>query len=374
MTSSLGDTPKEWWNCPASPYNAMTPADCGHSGLCGTSQCHYRLTSQPPVDWRVVLLGDKYVGVDIEIAALVPEKGSWDDFRPLGITCAATIVSDGEQRVWHGTPTHTGLCPPRMVPEECRALVAYLSQMKQAGYPSLTWNGAGFDFRTLWEECENNDENDPLWHSLIVSIAMAHFDPGWQMLTEKGFMVGLQKASESLGVVGKMVGMSGDKAPAMWKESRDAQKTVLAYVVQDVQATNASWEALRKSGQLDWISGSGRENTWRPHTITPRDGGGASRMLTVDEAWRRPYPDISWMSTPRRRGAALEWTGWVQVPPVTKSMRRKGIAWRDVDKKVKIDPYTRGMIVGQQGDNYEVCFVELLDQTLIVSPQVIDLA
>ena len=45
----------------------------------------------------------RYLAFDLEISRVMPE-GSQDfrHFRPLGISCAATISSDGNLKLWYG--------------------------------------------------------------------------------------------------------------------------------------------------------------------------------------------------------------------------------------------------------------------------------
>jgi hypothetical protein len=313
-----------------------------------------------------------YVSFDLEIATIVPEEGSWDDYRPLGISCAATYTSRGDLRLWCGE-WKDGEFSERMTPGECQDLVAYLTDALSDGYRPLTWNGASFDFRTLYEECALADGDKEYWLAKCVRLALAHYDPAFQMLCEKGFMVGLKTAAEGLGVAGKTEGMSGALAPKMWAEGCEAQDMVLEYFAQDVRATAAVWEALHGQGRLPWVSRSGRANEWEPRSIHP--SGGDPRMLMVDEAWRLPYPDTSWMSNPRTRGSVLEWTGQVQVPGRTVRQKRAGIEWRDVTKRVVLPPFTRGTFAGEQLDK-EYCLVafdEPVNQVLKVEREAIDL-
>lgn len=44
----------------------------------------------------------KYLAFDIEIAKVIPEEETdWIAHRPLGITCAAAMASDGRQWLWY---------------------------------------------------------------------------------------------------------------------------------------------------------------------------------------------------------------------------------------------------------------------------------
>ena len=46
----------------------------------------------------------KYLAFDIETAKVVPEnETNWKSHRPLGISCAATLLADSNELVlWHG--------------------------------------------------------------------------------------------------------------------------------------------------------------------------------------------------------------------------------------------------------------------------------
>ena len=44
-----------------------------------------------------------FVAFDIEIANPFPDGvDDWQPFRPFGISCAATLTSEGQMTVWHG--------------------------------------------------------------------------------------------------------------------------------------------------------------------------------------------------------------------------------------------------------------------------------
>ena len=83
--------------------------------------------------------------------AKLPE-GDWRSCRPLGISCAATLLGDGREPVlWHGGDDRARPAD-RMSREETATLVRYLSDQVERGYTLLTWNGVGFDLDVLAEE------------------------------------------------------------------------------------------------------------------------------------------------------------------------------------------------------------------------------
>lgn len=227
------------------------------------------------------------VAFDLEIAKDLPEGGGdWRDNAPLGITCAATLDSDGNLRLWHGSVLRADFMSDRYLPkmsrEECRELAMFLVEMQAEGYTVVTWNGCGFDIPVLAMEC-----GDLISHDNLCDLALAHIDMGFAMLCEKGFMVGLDTAAKGMRLAGKTEGMHGDLAPAMWRQGREAQDKVLEYVAQDVRTTLEVFEAISQRGFLEWISRSGRLNIWHP---------AEKRLHTVEEALATPEPETSWMS------------------------------------------------------------------------------
>ena len=86
----------------------------------------------------------KYTAFDIEITKELPDGvGDWSTYRPLGISCAATITSEGEILTWYGKSPEGGFNPNMSIVEN-RELVKHLQDQAAAGYTILTWNGLGF--------------------------------------------------------------------------------------------------------------------------------------------------------------------------------------------------------------------------------------
>ena len=91
----------------------------------------------------------KYSAFDLEITKILPDGvRDWSVYRPLGISCAATMTSDGEIKTWYGQGSE-GEFKPGMSVVELRELVKHLQDQAAAGYTILTWNGLGFDFDIL---------------------------------------------------------------------------------------------------------------------------------------------------------------------------------------------------------------------------------
>lgn len=244
---------------------------------------------------------NKFVTFDLEIATEIPEgTEDWKALRPLGITCAATFLVDGdvhELQIWHPAECDetTPALPDRMNASECRVMTDYLLRMERDGFDIVTWNGLGFDFDVLAEEvCE------PDYHARVADLALRHIDPAFAMFCDKGFMIGLNTAAQGMGVVGKIEGMHGDLAPVMWKQGRAAQDKVLEYVGQDAIATANVYQAILENGALYWTARSGRRNYWR--------GVHNSAIRFVSSALGTPEPDTSWMDNPWPRAKFYGWT------------------------------------------------------------------
>jgi len=305
----------EWWRCPSSDYNTDNPADCGLAGRCGQADCAYKQTGKPPNDWPMEKeqLQAKFVAFDLEIAR------PFDSGRPYGISCASTLTSDGHLLLWHGKEEASdATLPEQMNPQEVQELAGYLSEMQANGYTVVTFNGAGFDMSVLAEECLNEH-----WAQQVAQLTMEHIDIGFDMHCQMGYMTGLAKLSEGLGVGGKTEGMHGDLAPYVWNGlpgdaddetkasllslgvepgSRAAQDLCLEYVGQDAKLTADVYTALLEKGLVYWRTQRGTQSRY-PWTPETKDG----RLLTVNEALLIPEPDTSWMSQPRSRESYLEW-------------------------------------------------------------------
>lgn len=273
-----------------------------------------------------VASGPRFVAFDLEIAVAV-RGNDWKAQRPLGISCAATLTSDGDALLWHGAEGTYGPIDDvelrfaeRMNPAEVQELAGYLLEMQAQGYTVVTWNGLGFDFDVLAEECQN-----VIWSSDVANLAMQHVDPYFQMFCERGYGIGLETAGNGLGVGQKTEGMHGDLAPVLWcgwpdwadddlrqrigtlgvePGTRAAQNLCLEYVAQDAKLTADVYRAILTKMHLPWIARSGRSNTWHPMIFADAQD---KRLLTVSESLDIPEPDTSWMSNPRKRSDMLAW-------------------------------------------------------------------
>jgi hypothetical protein len=230
-----------------------------------------------------------YTAFDIEISRIMPEGAQdWSRYRPLGISCAATVNTEGEDTIWYGK-TAEGNFSPQMNRDETQALVRYLQGEVGSGHTILTWNGLGFDFDILAEESG--------MHTECVELAVKHIDMMFYVFCLRGYGLGLDKAAKGMGLPGKPPGISGEMAPRMWKEGR--YQEVLDYVRQDVRTILDLGELAAERRQLRWLSNRGN-----PQFLSLPSG-----WLTVEQARKLPLPDTSWMSNPWPRSKFTKWIG-----------------------------------------------------------------
>ncbi len=230
----------------------------------------------------------KMLAFDIEIAKELPDDpGDFKANRPLGISCAAALTSEGDFSVWHGGK-RDGKYAEQMTEAEVLEMIDFLWDTVQAGYQIYTWNGLGFDFDILFEE-SGEDERCKL-------MARSHVDMMFYFFCIKGYAISLDKAARGMGLEGKTEGMDGALAPRMWREGRYEQ--VLDYVAQDVRITLGIAQQCDLEKKLYWTSNRGRDQD------CPLPFG----WLPVNQVQKLPEPDTSWMSTPWPRS---KFTGWL---------------------------------------------------------------
>ncbi len=234
----------------------------------------------------------KFASFDIEIAKVIADDTpDWRSATPLGITCAAVALSGTEDPTfWFGKP--------QMSREECRTLVTDLQQLVRDGYSLLTWNGSSFDFAVLAEESGMFRE--------CAELNAKHIDMMMIVTFTKGYFLGLQKALVGAGLSGKLkhvtlkdgtplTDMNGALAPKMWAQGE--YDAVLAYLRDDVVQPLRLAEIIERTKKIQWLSNAGK-----PQSVT------VPRLLTVEECFRIPEPDTSWMATPPKRRQFVEWT------------------------------------------------------------------
>ena len=232
----------------------------------------------------------RYLAFDIETTAIIPaERSDWRPYRPLGISCAATLASDEpEPKVWHGR-TSAGLPAARMQRHEAAELVDHLARMANDGYRILTWNGLAFDFDILAEESGAKD--------VCTQLAWDHVDMMFHVFCRQGYRVALDRAAQGMGIPGKPEGMSGIMAPHLWAEGRHQE--VLDYVGQDVRIALDLARKCEKAGKFRWITQKGTRQSFDL----------AGGWLTAKAAYALPKPDTSWIRNPVSREEFIAWIG-----------------------------------------------------------------
>lgn len=231
-----------------------------------------------------------YLAFDIEIVKPLPDGvKDWKAFRPLGISCAATLTQEGDLKVWHGKTNEKEIAD-QLNPTELSELVDYLLAGVASGHTVLTWNGLGFDFDILAEESGRFAD--------CRQLALDQVDMMFHLFCLKGFALGLDTAAKGMGLPGKTPGMSGDMAPKLWAQGH--RQLVLDYVAQDVRTTLDLALATEKERGLHWVSRRGLPQ------YVPLPGG----WLTVRQALKLPLPDTSWLKNPWPRS---KFTGWLDA-------------------------------------------------------------
>ena len=230
----------------------------------------------------------KFLAFDIETAKEIPGNDfNWKPHRPLGITCIASLSSDADEpKVWH-SKTEAGTPAPKMSQADVAEFVRHLASSSTEGIVPLSWNGLSFDFDILAEESGLIEE--------CKTLARNHVDMMFHVVCDKGFPVALKSAASGLGVQGKLDGVSGIDAPALWANGQF--DVVTKYVAQDVRATLAVAQKSESQSKFAWTTKKGKVSSM------PLPSG----WLTVEAATGLPLPDTSWMSNPPAREDFMSW-------------------------------------------------------------------
>ena len=235
-----------------------------------------------------------FLAFDIEIASDLPEDKPWQESAPLGITCAA-IAEELISHTYCGEEMADGRFEPRMSKGACKKLLSHLYRAAESGVALVGWNSLGFDFQVLGYETGE-------WDTIKELALYHHVDPAFQMLCERGYMVGLNSAAEAMMVGSKLEGVEGKLAPSMWRDTRAYQDLVLKYVEQDARMTYDLYAAIVEYRLVNWRTRKGKFSTWKPQ-MEP------GRLLFVDECLELALPDTSWMDSPRPRS---QYAGWLE--------------------------------------------------------------
>ena len=230
----------------------------------------------------------KYLSFDLEITKQITgDFNQWKQHRPLGISCAGLLL-EGQEPQLYFSKDQAGEIQSSMARADLQIMLNTMSEAVQNGWTLVSWNGLGFDFDVLAEESGE-------WE-LCRELALNHVDMMFHFFCVKGFPLGLDKAARGLGLSGKMAGVSGADAPALW--AKGEFDTVLAYLAQDVVTTLEVAKAVEERGYLSWMSQRGAYQQ-----VRFPDG-----WLSVREARELPTPDTSWMSRPMSREGVYQWT------------------------------------------------------------------
>ncbi len=231
----------------------------------------------------------KYVAFDVEISKVMPAGSeNFRQFRPLGISCAATLTNEGELKLWYGKDDQGKIANQTPV-AILNDLVKYLLEHFHEGYKIVTWNGLGFDFDILNEETGGNSD--------CKFLARKHSDMMFHLFCEKGYPLSLDKAARGMGLKGKTEGVNGAQVPLMWQSGQFEK--ILEYLSQDVRTTLELAAVCENKHHLEWFSNTGKLQ----HLALPKG------WLTVENALMLPEPDISWMSNPWPR---RKFSGWLE--------------------------------------------------------------
>ena len=237
------------------------------------------------------------LGFDIETS----EQAQDDKISP--ITVASTVTSDGEKIAWfsmdsdlsfhgiHGKPQEETWMPPAgkvsqlMSKETAKAMLDYMALKKSQGYVLFAWNGAGFDLKMIGHLAGDVE--------LAGKLCMDLYDPMYQVLSIKGYPVGLSAVQKGLGIEQEK-SMSGKDAPEAWKNG-EFQK-VTSYVIGDSEITVQIAFAIAKANGINWVTKAGKPSSLR-----------FDKFLTVAECLLLPSPNTSWMDKPIDRKQVIAW-------------------------------------------------------------------
>jgi len=234
-------------------------------------------------------MAHRYLAFDIETAKDVPGNDfNWRPYRPLGISCVATLASGSDQPLLWYSKTQDCVPEKKMSRQDAQELVRYLSKMAIEGFRILTWNGLGFDFDILAEESGLAAD--------CRQCTLGHVDMMFHVFCSLGYPVALDKAAQGMSLPGKPPGMSGIKAPKLWAKCRF--KEVFEYVAQDVRTTMQIAQTCEQHQRFEWITRRGTKSS------LPLTNG----WLMVQQALLLPEPDTSWMSNPLSR---RDFTAWL---------------------------------------------------------------
>ena len=169
----------------------------------------------------------KFLAFDLAVAKVVPDGDGLNAHRPLGISCAAMLLSDSRRSVtWHGR-TPNGGATGRMGPEESKVMVQTLVGKVNEGYILVTWNGLSFGLPALAEESGLESECELL--------SSRHVDMMFHVYCVKGQYLNLKTAATGMGLQVKAQGMAVRDGPRLWAQGEHQQ--VLDHLARNLRTT-----------------------------------------------------------------------------------------------------------------------------------------
>ena len=230
-----------------------------------------------------------YICFDLETTGLIE-----DQVAP-SVLCAATIKVHVQNRqtgalececprVWH-EPDHTV-----MRTESLSALVGYLNEQLRLGFPPVSWNGSGFDFRVL---------HMLLGEDAVPAVCKQHTDLCFNVFVHKGFPVKLSAVAAGFGCENKTD--TGANAPVLWGTPEGCAH-VINYCQQDVIVLASVLSCIMASRSVKWVSKTGKVQCFRQHF---------DMLWPIHISSKRRVADNSWM----RAGQPLnkdQFVGWLK--------------------------------------------------------------
>jgi hypothetical protein len=247
----------------------------------------------------------KFASFDLESAQTIDRTHPYidDDFRLLGITCAAVALVDTDKITsrWYLTEDFifwSSDSVDRLTKEDCQNIVVDLMDLVANGYTLVTWNGTCFDFKLLaiqsgmYEECANIAYN----HHIDMMLFIVFY---------KGYRLKLQSVLDGIGSDGKLNevvlndgtllhDMGGVKAPELWAQGEfDA---VLAYLTYDVSEPLNILQYIYERKRIQWLNRSGNYQVM----LIPK-------LQTVKELYENTPDHSSWEKFNICRSQFIDW-------------------------------------------------------------------
>ena len=191
------------------------------------------------------------------------------------ITCAAACDGEGAVQTWHsggGTA---------MTAETRREVAAALLAADRV----VSYNGAAFDLRLLWELTGNDD---------LRELAAEHTDIMYDFVASHRYYTSI----DSLATATLCEGKSNNGAWAAYAWFNGGHDEVLQYCARDVEVLRLLWNTASSDGVLRRRTKTGSTGHW-----VVDDG-----FRSVQTARDNVAPQPKWMRTPPRPMPNLDWT------------------------------------------------------------------